>query len=367
MKVVFDHQIFTGQKVGGISRYFLRIGEQLDNLGVNVRCVSPLHINQYLRESSYDWVLGLGISRYPHKSARAFQALNSSLSSFIVSVINPDIIHETYYTKKPIAPFAKAVRVLTVYDMIHEKYKDSFFSSDVTIKAKRDAVDRADHIIVISHSTKRDLCHYFDVNPDKVTVTHLGYEQFDSMLDAGDHHFHDRPYMLYVGNRYGYKNFNMLLRAFGSNLTLKDQVDLIAFGGGPFTHEEMGLAKSLGISSQSVRHVNGDDRLLGALYEHAAVFVYPSKYEGFGMPPLEAMAHRCPVAVSNTSSLPEVVGDAGEYFDPEDADSVANAIVRILSDSAYRSDLVNRGTERLKQFSWNRCALETIEVYKRIL
>jgi glycosyltransferase involved in cell wall biosynthesis len=106
--------------------------------------------------------------------------------------------------------------------------------------------------------------------------------------------------------------------------------------------------------------------LLAKLYKFARAFIYPSLYEGFGIPPLEAMSHGCPVVCSNTSSIPEVVGDAGEYFDPVDTGSMREAIEHVVGSDSHRNLLIAKGYERLKSFSWDRCAAETLDVYRRL-
>ena len=113
--------------------------------------------------------------------------------------------------------------------------------------------------------------------------------------------------------------------------------------------------------------MSGDDAVLCAIYRQASLFVYPSLYEGFGIPPLEAMSLDCPVACSNTSSMPEVVGNAAIQFDPYEVDSIANALEAVVTNSALQADLRQRGRDRLQAFSWDRCALETLNVYRKVL
>lgn len=141
----------------------------------------------------------------------------------------------------------------------------------------------------------------------------------------------------------------------------------MAFGGGAFNADELALISTLGFAPQAVRQVGGGDEVLGSLYADAAAFVYPSVYEGFGLPPLEAMAHNCPVVTSNSSSMPEVVGYAGEYFDPLDVEAQSDAICKVVFDAQRRSQLIELGGQRLPMFSWDRCALETQAVYQQVL
>lgn len=369
MKIIFDHQIFTQQSYGGISRYFVRLAQGLIALGEHVDVVSPLHRNRYLEKLPQSRVHGFGFERFPPKTGRLAIFTNDQLSKFKIRKLNPDLLHETYYSAKPVYSSVKG-RVITVYDMIHEKFSSEFPIRDRTTQKKRASIARADHVICISHSTKRDMCELFDVPEDKVSVVHLGFEKFKDRIEPShelQRRVNARPYLLYVGSRGGYKNFSRFLKAVASDAILKDTFDVLAFGGGKFTSAELDLINTLGFRSQAVRQMGGSDWILGTLYDQASAFVYPSVYEGFGLPPLEAMAHNCPVVASNSSSMPEVIGNAGEYFDPMNIEAQAQAICRVALDETRRNELIAAGHQRLPLFSWSRCALETQAVYQKVL
>jgi glycosyltransferase involved in cell wall biosynthesis len=369
MKIVFDHQIFTQQSYGGISRYFVRLVQGLLALGHQAEVVAPIHRNRYLKDLPAERVHGVEFARFPPKTWRLVMLANNQLSKLKMRNMGADLLHETYYSAQPVST-ANTGRVITVYDMIHEKYAANFSARDPAVKYKRLAVGRADHVICISHSTKNDLCTLFEIPEDKVSVVHLGFEKFDQRPDANlalpvGHAA--RPFLLYVGSRGGYKNFYRMLKAVAARPALKNTFDVLAFGGGAFNAAELELITTLGFAPQAVRQVGGDDAVLGSLYAHARAFVYPSVYEGFGLPPLEAMAHGCPVVTSNSSSMPEVVGNAGAYFDPLDIDAQAEAICSVVFDEQHRSGLIELGRQRLQMFSWERCALETQAVYQKVL
>lgn len=365
MRVLFDHQIFTVQRYGGISRYFSRLAQALPSQGVVVDVVAPIHKNQYLNELQQNQVHGYGFKHFPPNTGRIVMLMNQMLSNRIAPRLKPDVLHETYYTLNPV--YSKApVRVLTVYDMIHEKFAEEFGSNDNTKKNKRISVERADHVICISHSTKRDLCEILDVPEQKVSVVHLGFDSFKhhpvSALDMNL----SRPFLLYVGLRSGYKNFLQLLRAVATNRLLRETFDIVAFGGGVFSSNEKQAIQELRLSESNVKQVGGGDDVLATLYKNAAAFVYPSLYEGFGLPPLEAMACECPVVTSNTSSMPEIVGNAGEYFDPSSVEDLSRAINAVVFDDQRKSELLARGQDRLGCFSWSRCAAQTLDVYRTV-
>lgn len=365
MKIVYDTQIFAEQEFGGISRYFCALASQIALLpDANPRIVAPLYVSSYLKEVDKNIAIGCYLPRVP-KTGRIIKALSALLFRPIAAMMRPDIVHETYYAERPTYR-GKVPHVLTVYDMIHERCPDSFAKNDPLTRIKGCAVHRADHIFCISENTRRDLLDIHQVPEDRVTVTYLGYDELQlSGLTSRDL-VGTGPYLLYVGGRHGYKNFKGLVQAFATSARLRDGLRIVCFGASPFTLEERAFIAGLGLSEAQVIHLGGSDDRLAALYKGAEAFVYPSQYEGFGIPPLEAMSLDCPVICSNASSIPEVVGDAGEYFDPHDLESIRAAIGRVLQSSARRSELIDLGSARCKLFSWERCARKTIDVYRRL-
>jgi glycosyltransferase involved in cell wall biosynthesis len=168
-----------------------------------------------------------------------------------------------------------------------------------------------------------------------------------------------------VGHRGRHKNFKTLLRAYSSSPILRE-FELIAFGGDPLQRGEHKEISRLGITDR-VRFESGSDGELAARYRTAAAFVYPSKYEGFGIPPLEAMSHGCPVVCANAGSIPEVVGDAGVYFDPNNTEELRIALERVATTEALQADLRARGYARITAFSWDKCAAATAQIYREIV
>ncbi len=364
MKVAFDHQIFCLQSYGGISRYFSRIAEQMAAEGNEVGVFSPLHRNYYLKDLPGGLVHGRRVESYPPRTTRLALIYNHLLGQREMRNWQPQVAHETYFSRFSAVPKGCPV-VLTVYDMIHELFPENFSPRDKTAELKRRAVDRADHVICISQSTRQDLIRLFGVPESKLSVVHLGFEQFKPVAEKTEFKS-PKPYLLYVGSRHGYKNFSGLLRAVASSARLKSDFDIVAFGGGGFSEGELAQIQQLGLSFDQVRQVGGDDDVLGRLYEGAKAFIYPSFYEGFGLPPLEAMAHSCPVISSGTSSMPEVIGNAGVLFDPESSDEMAQAIERVVYSDSEITRLVTLGHERLNHFSWQRCTEETLSIYRSL-
>lgn len=367
MKIIYDYQIFSFQKFGGISRYIYEIANHIatkNSRHVNIIC--PLYTNKYLRSSkSLAKVSGFFININP-KFLPAVRFINQLASWVILKYVKPEIIHETYYSAMRLTS-KKTKIILTVHDMIHERFKDKFSPLDTTMKKKAIAVSRADHIICVSENTKRDLIELLGVNPSKISVVYLGFNLTSNIKSKFKIDKKARPFLFYVGARDGYKNFKNFLRAYSQSKNLKKNFDIVCFGGGPFVIEEINLINKLNVNVNSIRQVSGGDEILGDYYKRATALIYPSLYEGFGIPPLEAMGLGCPVLCSNVSSIPEVVGDAAIMFNPADVLSIQIAIEGFVNDFSLRDKMINLGRERVKIFSWERCAKETLQIYDKVL
>jgi len=368
MKVLFDYQIFCIQRYGGISRYFYELTNNLGKINeASIEIFAPLYTNEYFYENSQIRPNGTRLPRVmPQVLSRRFSALtNVAAFNLLKKRFHPDIFHETYYSLFDCCPRG-AKRLLTVCDMIHEKFPNDFPILDRTREIKARSLRRADHIVCISENTRRDLLEFTDIPEEKISVIYLGHS-FNLAPPSTIHNREKKPYILYVGKRSGYKNFAGLLKAYSESKLLKNEFSLVCFGGGSFTSLELKLIKSLRINPENVIYASGADNELAAWYRSAVVFVYPSMYEGFGIPPLEAMSCGCPVACSNTSSLPEVVGDAADLFNPENATDMRLAIERVVSSPDYAAQLILKGNQRVKLFSWEKCARDTLNVYQQIL
>lgn len=366
MKIAYDHQIFA-QPYGGISRYFARIANGLLDSGQEPKIFVPFYLNNSLTSLPKSCINGRYIRRYPPKLSLFFNAYNSFSSRHQISRWKPDLVHETYYSRIGSAP-KDCTTVITVYDMIHELYKDDFSKKDDTRTLKRIAINRADHVICISENTKNDLMSIYNIDEKKITVIHLGFDQFAKTNQISEGSFQKmKPFLLYVGNRWGYKNFAGFLTAIASSKKLMSDFNVISFGASKFNKHELDLIKKLGFSENQVRHVSGNDLLLGLYYRCARAFVYPSLYEGFGIPPLEAMAQECPVISSNTSSMPEVIGSAAYFFNPLSHDEIRNSIEAVVYSDSLISELKKRGNERLNYFSWANCSRQTLDVYQNLV
>jgi len=362
MKIFFSSDIFLLQRYGGISRYFTQLAS---NLAKKKECDLSIGGSLFLNEHLNQAPSSIKRGKMIYLNTRIGYIINY-ISKIFQNIHNkiykPDIIHCTYYSRN-IKKIKGTKLVVTVFDMIHELFADQYSKFDCTSANKRRSVKVADHIICISEQTKKDLIRLFGVDEKKISVTMLG---FSLPKTHTVNLIFDKAFILFVGSRKSYKNFKSLFIAYASNAELFSNYNLIAFGGEPFSKDELSMLADFKLSG-NVIHISGDDSKLAFYYMNASIFVYPSMYEGFGIPPLEAMSFGCPVACSNVSSIPEVVGDAAAKFDPESVKSIESALLKVLKDPNYKSDLIRRGRERVKLFSWESCADQTFEIYRKIL
>lgn len=373
MKILYDHQIFSWQEFGGISRYYY---ELLRAIGDTATLSLSLSDNEYLHADPAFACRIKSKSTYqrPRSVSRLFKSvrrrhnpdgLNRLGSIAALKRGSYDLFHPTYY-EPYFVPFLKGRPfVLTVYDMIHEILSEHFDQTDPASANKLKLVQHASHIIAISESTKKDLVSVTGMDPDKISVIHLG-SSFSNAAERPAMLSLPRRYILYVGTRRGYKNFALTARAVQELLKGCPGCHLVCAGGGPFTAEETCLFSELGINGR-VEYYEATTPNLLSLYQRAAVFVFPSLYEGFGIPLLEAFSCGCPVIASRTAALMEVAGDAAIYFDPKNAYSLGDTASKVINDPALQAALREKGTRRLRSFSWEKCARETMAVYQQTL
>lgn len=363
MRVLFDGNVFTTQPSGGVSRYFIHLAKGINACpGSAALILAPAHINTYLKNTPRS--IGGGLYFPARKGVnRACRLTTKYISPFLSGHIQHDIVHETYYTQMPYFR-SNAPRVTTMHDMIHE-----IFGYDVcTTNAKKASLARCAHVICVSEQTREDLCERFGIEPERTSTVYHGYHDF-SGYDTNHlaHLFEGKPFFLYVGARSGYKNFERFLYAFAAQPVLRKEMRILCFGGRVFSKQEEETIRSLGFSERQIFQLNGADDVLAAAYREATALIYPSLYEGFGFPPLEAMSVGCPVVCSNTSSLPEVVGSAALTFDPKDVDAIGDSLLRVAHSKQLRQELACLGHQQRVKFSWERCCQQTLQVYRALI
>jgi len=347
MKILYDGQVFSWQKFGGISRYFCELMKHSQGL-------FDYSVGGIFSDNNYACELGFYKPFPIKKNFKGKYRLLKWLSkkdSLKKLKDNCDVIHPTYYDPYLICKTNKPI-VITVHDMIHELFPAGF----TDYPNKKELLERSAKIIAISQNTKNDILKFFPQIPEeKVSVIYHG-----TSWDVLEKRAKKKNYILFTGGRAFYKNFNNFIYAVAPLLT-KYNLQLKCTGT-LFTNAEVALLKQQKIFERtSVQFANEDE--LKELYANALCFVFPSLYEGFGIPILEAFACGCPLILSNASCFPEIAGNAGIYFEPKSIDDMREKIDRVICSESLRETLVNKGFERLKDFSWQRCARQTAEVY----
>lgn len=383
VRLLYDAQIFEQQKYGGISRYFTELMRHLTGCdGFEYHLAIGNSRNMHLRElddfskaripETLSYHSFLTKFRFPGKGP-LFQAYkrrwerkhgNKSVLETALKNRRFDLFHPTYFGELTDIGRCPAPVVVTMYDMIHELYPE-MVPLDRTSEHKKYAVACAEHVIAISESTKRDLVRLWGVPEEKITVVHLGsaMEAPQARLAEGD----SLPgkYILFVGERAGYKNFALFLQAVSGILISIEALYLVVVGR-PFSEAEAARIRELGIGGKVV-HFSASDSLLPLYYAKASCFVFPSLYEGFGLPILEAMRCGCPMALSDSSSFREVGGDAAIYFDPTDRESMEIAIRSVVDEESLRGRLLDNGARRIGSFTWEATAKRTLSVYRQVV
>ncbi len=366
MRVRYTPDVFRFQRAGGVSRYFVELARGLQASGVDARIVAGLHINDLVADAPATRGVHVGDVGPARARQAVTKVVDHGITAGLVEALGRgDVLHPTWYPPGLDRLPRRARVVATVFDMIPERFPDlSVRSADAT-RRKRAWVASADHVLVISESTRRDLVELFGTDPAKITVTPLGVTVAPSTRPAWAGEADAGPFLLYVGDRTTpYKNFARLLDALASPEVDPD-LRLVCLGPAATTTDEQADLRRRGLDRRVLIR-SGTDGELAWIYANAAALVYPSLYEGFGLPPVEAMACGCPVIASDSSSIPEVVGDAAVLFDPADTGALAAAITAVTGDPALGRSLVARGRERAGRFTWQATVERTLAAYRSI-
>ena len=280
-----------------------------------------------------------------------------------------DIVHLPYQHFARYAPVIKKPFLITVHDLVRccFRFERETIMECILLMLDIRGIKKASHIIAVSQNTKSDLIKYLNIPKERITVIYNGIDH-RIFRPVESKPFQD-PYILYVGSERARKNLNRLFEAFS---TLKEEfkgLKLVKVGApgrsAKFRRRTIKQIESLGLYNDVIFVDSATENDLPHYYSAASLLAYPSLYEGFGLPPLEAMACGCPVVTSNTSSLPEVVGDAAIMVDPYDVDALTNAMREVLTNNGLRKVMVEEGLKQAKKFSWEKTAQETQAVYEK--
>lgn len=375
MKVFIDGVIFGRQRFGGVSKVWEELLTRLSAYDLDVELLVPCRARnaslQHVLSGQHHYQVRHDCLYWP---ARIFDRVpvRSRLLRWLHVDRAVDIFHSTFTS----TIYSRRVRkVATVHDLIPELFearKPGKWTA-MTLGIRRRVFENADHLIAVSQNTRDDLLRlYPEVSPERVSVIYHGADSagpppdVELALEELERKYHvrlaDGGYYLQVGNRHDYKNFDLILEWFGTREHERDAHFVCV--GGENTRRLRQEATARGIADAFTFVPFVTDAGLAALYRHARALVYPSKYEGFGLPVLEAMSHGCPVLCADTSSLPEIGGDAALYFAPDSPASLSAAFRQL--EAVSRDDLVARGRRNVARFSWEESTRRLVEVYERL-
>ena len=368
MHLVVDGIIFEYPNIGGISRIYYNILPLICNIDPNLKITLfftrkplidfPLHnqITIIHLENVYNFLRPWRLW-FPY-----YKKIQALILKLYIGNSKDKIWLSTYFSRPPFKWHGK--EIVWVYDLIHELFSHIYPNSERTIKNKKQAISCANKILCISHSTANDLQKFYNVPENKIMVNYLSHNATIKCKSCSDDSQNKtEKYILYIGKRVFYKGFDTLLTAYSKWKKNRD-IKLYVIGSS-WSSSEINLLQELRVYQQVILWKNPDDETLISLYEHAEAFVYPSFYEGFGIPLLEAMACACPVIASRIPSTVEIACDIPFYFEPGDSDDLVNTFNQLL-DSEELQNRIKVGKHRASQFSWEKTAKNFYESLKEL-
>ena len=386
MKILYDSQAFDMQRHGGVSRCFVELYKHLPQ-DAKTRFSVIETDNVYLNEigfpksgTTYDkffckkdsFIKKVIYKLYYNGKYRQYRRwnhmpqLNTYESIKQISSGDYDIFHPTFFSPYYLPILPKKPLVITVHDMITELFPNYYPATDNQVVWKKLVLPKADHIVAVSECTKRDLQRLFDIPEEKITVIYHGTDTAPYTPSATPPV--EGEYILYVGDRWLYKNFGRLAKSMVP--ILKNHKDLhVVCTGSPFNDDEIRMLKDYGVYERFIQKFITSNQEFMDIYHNAVAFVYPSEYEGFGIPILEAYKADCPVMLNNASCFPEIAGDAAIYFNMNDKENNFEEQFETLYhlNNNEKEELLAKQRKQLKKYTWTDSAQQLAEVYRNVI
>lgn len=384
MNILYDYQAFEMQDFGGVSKSFCELISNLPStcsykIGIKESNNIHLHQSQLSSDLIYN---NLDINNFISKNYfrgkyRLYEFCNRYLT-FIPTTHNNnknysikllkeqqyDIFHPTFFDDYFLSYLGNKPFVLTIHDMIPEIFPE-YYQKDQQALLKEKLAHKANAIIAVSNQTKEDIIRFLNIPEKKITVIHHGWPQINTIKESIPRIINEQ-YFLYVGTRNTYKNFPLLIKEFSKVIEYKPTIKLVCTGP-DFSKDELYLFKQYNITNNVIK-LKATDKDLSILYSQAIAFIFPSLYEGFGMPILEAYAYHCPVILNNSSCFPEIAGDAAIYFSMQgDNSNLSQKMIQIINYTPEeRKRLIEKGTKQLSFYSWKESAEKLFKVYSSL-
>jgi glycosyltransferase involved in cell wall biosynthesis len=363
MKIFFDHYVFSYTNFGGISKYIATLLKYIphDYWYTSTILSNNVHFHSLKTTKAYRFFPDIDF----RGKGRIMFELNMPYTKYQLYTRKWDVFHATWF----LSPFINGIKnkpaVVTIHDLIYDVFYGSKTKQSArVIKMGKESAARADKIIAVSNATKADMINFWGINEDKIQVIYHGMEK--DKFPVLESRLIEKPYIFFAGGaRAETKNFKNLIKAF-SILQRKHRDLMLVCSGPAFNKSESDLLNKSGVLDNVVNFYATNPQM-AQLYNDAEMLVLPSLYEGFGFPALEAMLYNCPVALANSSCLPEIGGNAALYFDPYSPEEMSEKMSLIIDDTDIRNNLVASGIQRLAGFSWKKNADEHIELYKSLM
>ena len=361
MKIAFDYTAFLLQRYGGVTKYFVELVKKI-SINHNSKIIAPISINNYINELNNEIFCLTKLNKVPRFGTKISHKLNFIISSIYMKHWKPDIIHKTFFNNHSYKS-QTAKKILNVWDLNHEIYPE-LYNKNKDWRPKKKALEMVDHVICSSYKTQNDLAKFYNFDLKKTSVVYQGVSQFENNQNI---RYKKKKYLLYVGSRLKYKNFDNLLRALSINKQILQDYQLICFGEEKANSYEKELIKNLDLNEKNIFFISGNNNMLQEYYLNSTALIYPSKNEGFGFPPIEAMSFGCPVITSNNSAILEATNLSEYSFNPELPEDILIKIQNVIYSKSNIDFLINYGLKRIKKLSWEGTSNNILEVYKKIL
>ena len=353
MKILFDHQIFCF-RYGGASKYFAMLMNAMPHDSWETTSLMPT--NEYVKEKKLFQTF-----KYRFKGqGKLADYLNRPYTNYRLSRGDFDVFHQTNFGTYCLKSLGNKPMVTTY----HDSNLSTIDPHPEIVNHQKISLKRADAIICVSNNTRKDMLNMFDLDERKVHVVYHGIELPDlSLLESK--RLYEFPYILYVGRRSEYKNFYRFVKAFSVISEIHPEIHLVCTSQ-MFSKSELNLFMNFKLANK-VHSINATEQDMKRLYRDAELFVFPSLYEGFGMPILESWSCGYPVALSDASCFPEIAEDAGLYFNPTDVDEMTNCILKVIESNDLRLQLIQKGRKRVSKFSWQSTAHAHMKIYESLI
>jgi glycosyltransferase involved in cell wall biosynthesis len=364
MTIRYDYQIFCEQPYGGISRYYYELIYRLQqkpgiHIQLDILSADNIFLEQLKGKNFWNDLQFKGKKDLNRLLSNAYDSFAARMQPF-------DVFHPTYYSKTSLNRKAGKPMVITIHDMIDERFHQGQASYENIIALRAKHISQANKIIAVSENTRNDLIELCGVDPNKIETIYHG-NSFNVNIDRFTQpKLIEQPYLLYTGKRYAYKNFDCFLQSLIPIMKSSPDLWLVCAGGGAFKKAELNQLNKLQLNHRVIYQPIHNNEQLASLYNHAQCLVYPSLYEGFGLPIIEAFACGCPVITSMGSSTGEIAGDAAVLINPNNTDEMTQKINEVLYNESLQNQMVQLGHNRAHLFNWDKTANQTLKLYQAI-